>query len=129
MISLAASDEYASRVNVTQTDEKYYVIFKETNGSDIARTGTSGDLPDRVAYGKWAGKVNNNLTLLKSATKIRVQHAKLTHESPNSLNPSCMLIQPIASPENPQISIDKTDDNSEQDKDGTIGNDTQTILV
>jgi hypothetical protein len=59
-----------------------------------------------------------------------VQHAKtVDYLSANSLNPSCMLIQPIASPENPQISIDKTDDNSEQDKDGTIGNDTQTILV
>lgn len=128
MVSLAAQDGYANRVNVTQTGEKYFVIFKNSGWSEVARSGTTQDIPDRVANGTWAGKVNNSLTISQNISKLRVQHAVLANDQANSLNPTCMLLKPMDAPQNPEISIDKTDANA-KDLDGKRGNDTQTLLV
>ena len=97
-VSLEAFDGYKGRSHSDpkgQSKEQYYVKFL-SNGHTIATSGTTGDVRDRVEQAYWRGTVNNSLNIGGNVSRIIVQHAvPYRNKYPNSVNPTCMLLEPI----------------------------------
>ena len=102
-VVLEAFDGYKGRSKsdpTHQAHEQYYVKFV-SGGRTIAQSGKTGDLRDRVEQAYWRGTVNNSITLSGNVTQVIAQHAvPYRNRYPNSLNPTCMLLERINDPIN-----------------------------
>ncbi len=100
-VSLASSDGYDWRDQVSQPKEYYHIELYD--GSLIAKSNRTQDLQDYVNSAVWSGVVNNSLTVSRDATQIVAQHTAYPDtSSPNSLMPTCVQFVRLADPVNGQ---------------------------
>ncbi len=96
-VKLAASDASIGREQQSQPKEQFFVEFRNNGNDVVARSGKTKDLQDHRKTAMWEGTVNNDLTLSRAASIVRAQHAAYRDtSSPNSLNPICAQLLPIA---------------------------------
>ncbi|MBT8241274.1 MAG: hypothetical protein KJN63_08615 [Acidimicrobiia bacterium] len=96
----AGYDSYEGRAQTpAQLSEKWFAQILDANGNVLATSGTTGDLPDGIESGSWAGGMGL-VTLSAPATQVRVVHANQTPDQgdPNSVFPSCLGFSVIAPP-------------------------------
>ncbi len=96
----ASYDSYEGRSQTpAQLSEKWFAQMLDANGNVLATSGTTGDLPDGIESGSWAGGMGL-VTLSAPATQIRVVHAHPVPDQSeaNSVFPSCLGFSVIAPP-------------------------------
>jgi LPXTG-motif cell wall-anchored protein len=71
--SARATDSYPRRVTVIQNSERYEVEFLAADGSVIATSAPTGDLPDEVEFGEWIGDLGS-VDLPQPAVAVRAHH-------------------------------------------------------
>lgn len=88
-------DDYPSRTGVTQRSEVWELQFLDASGAVIGTSGLTGDLPDRVARGEWAGSLGT-VTLTSPAVAVRAHHRPDAHAdgSANSVVPAGATVCP-----------------------------------
>ena len=76
-VSLMSWDGYENRETKTdQHDEQWYVTLSDENGA-IANSSLSDDLEDGLSVAVFAGIVDGDLAVSRSATSVTAKHAKL----------------------------------------------------
>ena len=82
-----AQDSYTDRaLGYAQPNEQFILQFLDANGSVIATSGPSGDLPDDTDTGTWTGGLGV-ITPASDVTAIRAVHAGGAPTTANSLTP------------------------------------------
>ena len=87
-LNAVAIDSYVGRETITQPQEQWSAQFLGADGSVLATSGVTGDLPDFVETGLWSGSIGE-VTLASAATSLRVVHVAPGSE-PNSVRPVCL---------------------------------------
>jgi hypothetical protein len=99
-ISAAAYDGDADRATDSpQLDEQFHLEFVDADGTVIATTGSTADLPDEVEEATWAGSVGR-VVLDRPAVTVRAVHS-FTGGGPgtvNSVMPVCFGADIVAPP-------------------------------
>ena len=78
-------DGYSGRENVTQSYERWRIIFYN-NGNVVHRTQYTGDVPDRVRSGEWKGALDQNIFLPNGTDRIVIQSFESGEGSRSSAN-------------------------------------------
>ena len=96
-IRLQSFDGYPGRESSDpkgQKKEQYYVKFLN-HGKEVARTGVTDDLKDKVRRDTKQTTVNDSLKIPKGVDEIVVQHrVPMGNKYPNSLTAVCMQLEP-----------------------------------
>ena len=79
----------ASALNPVQPSEQWFAEFLAADGSVLATSGTTGDIPDLVRFGEWSGPIGD-ISLSENAVSIRVLHATPGTPTQNSFQPVCL---------------------------------------
>ncbi len=84
-----STDSYPERVDVTQSSEIWELQFIAADGSVIATSSPTPDLPDFVESASWSGSLGT-VTLSEPAVAIRANHRPdiAPDGSPNSVHPT-----------------------------------------
>ncbi len=71
--SARSSDGYPTRVSVIQSSEKYEIEFLAADGSIVATSQATGDVPDELAFAEWVGPLGSTF-LPAPAVAVRAHH-------------------------------------------------------
>jgi len=116
-LSAVSYDGYAQRDTVSpQPEEQWFAEFLAADGSVLATSGTTEDVPDSVIEGSWAGSLGS-VTLSAEATQLRIVHAAPGSVSVNSVRPVCVgmtaeVITPDPVPAESEVVVDYDSDAS-----------------
>jgi protocatechuate 3,4-dioxygenase beta subunit len=66
-------DGYAGRNTVTQTNERWRILFKKS-GAVVHATGYTTDVPDLQNQGYWRGSLGSNINLPNGTDEIVIEH-------------------------------------------------------
>lgn len=82
-------DGYSSRGGVTQTKERWRVVFKK-NGSVLFRSNYTNDVPDLQKQGFWRGGLNSNIYFANGFDEIIFEHYDVAngYNGPGSVIPT-----------------------------------------
>ena len=98
-----STDAYPERVNVTQSSEIWDLQFIAADGSVIATSIPTQDLPDLMAEAEWVGDLGT-VTLSEPAVGLRARHRPdiAPDGTPNSVHPTevtlCFAAPPVEPP-------------------------------
>ena len=99
-------DAYLNRVNVSQPNEQWKLVFKK-NGNVVYETEYTQDTPDNVITGEWIGSLDQNFTLPNGTDEILIVHYEdptygngSIASSSNSVAPSSICISYVEGCEN-----------------------------
>ncbi|NNE74634.1 MAG: hypothetical protein HKN26_13285, partial [Acidimicrobiales bacterium] len=86
----ASYDGYNGRSTArAQTNEVWVADFVSADGTVLATSSTTGDLPDGVEEADWSGPLGS-IEVGEPIAAIVVRHGFLTNRSPNSVHPVCI---------------------------------------
>jgi len=88
-VSLFSYDGYVNRINVSQPNESWFVIFKD-GGSDVVSSNAIGDLADNVQTASLSEVVNESLNLPVDITAVKAFHSAYPGDNANSVVPVCV---------------------------------------
>ncbi len=71
--SARASDGYDTRIDVFQSSEKYEIEFLGADGSVVATSEATGDVPDNLVYAEWIGSLGSTF-LPAPVVAVRAHH-------------------------------------------------------
>ncbi|MFK7782106.1 SdrD B-like domain-containing protein, partial [Psychroserpens sp.] len=86
-------DGYQNRVNITQTNEKWKVVFKK-NGNIVFESSYTEDTPDNMASGEWIGALESDIFLPQGTDEIIIVHIEDSVFGEGSIYPSANSVVP-----------------------------------
>ena len=94
-ISAVSTDAYEGRENVVQLEEQWFAQFIGADGSVLATTDVTGDVPDPSDSntGFWIGSIGE-VTLDAEAVSVLITHNAPGSSSANSVRPVCIGATP-----------------------------------
>ena len=85
-----STDGYVGRDTVSQPSEQWFAEFLDAGGNVLARTNTTGDIPDNIETGYWNGSLGS-IELAADAVSVTFRHAAPGGaNTPNSVRPICL---------------------------------------
>ncbi len=84
-------DQYESRRYVLQPNETWYLEFLGADGSVLATSATTGDVPDYTIHGRWIGSLGI-VELAEPAVAVRAVHTQGEAGFPNSVHISSVVV-------------------------------------
>ncbi|MGI9605385.1 MAG: hypothetical protein ACR2P0_04525 [Acidimicrobiales bacterium] len=117
-INAVSYDGYDGRDQTTaQPEERWFAHLLAADGTELAMTGTTGDLTDGVTEATWSGSIGE-VTIDQPATSIRVSHAAPGAASPNSVRATCVGATAVVEEIPSSVTVNFED---EADQASTIG--------
>lgn len=97
-LNAVARDGYEGRESVNQPSEQWLADFHAADGSYLATSRWTGDVPDNREAGEWAGSIGE-ITLSSDAATVTFRHAAPgPGNTPNSVRVVCLGATLISSP-------------------------------
>ena len=118
-IGAVSTDGYETRATIDeQPNEQWFAEFLAADGTVLATSGITGDIPTGVERGFWTGSLGE-VTLAADATSVRVVHAAIGSDSQNSVRAVC--VGPLSEAEAEAIGDAATDPAADGAADGAAG--------
>lgn len=110
-VTLVAWDGYVGRETVSQAHEQWNAVVADGSGV-IAKSSSSGDVPDNIREATWQGVTDAELVLSRSGTTVYGEHSFYSDtSSPNSVEPICAAFDKKETPEPTCDTFTATPDN------------------
>jgi hypothetical protein len=101
-ITLVSYDDHTNHTGPDQPDERWFLILRDSSGSEITRSQSIADLPGPDSW--LTQETNANLTVSRDVASVVAYHAAWqTPDNPNSIVPVCaslvaLQVDPTATP-------------------------------
>ena len=100
-VGLHSWDDHFVKVQPDQTREQFFVKFLNSGNREVARSGSTDDIPDNAE--SVVQFVNYNLLISQNINSLVLRHSAWLSSNPNSLLPICIALDKITPLNQPPV--------------------------